>query len=334
MTQGGDGPRNVLDEADGIRLRRFEAADEAAYVRLQRESPDTGDVAVSAEYPGVGVTQEFADIGHPFDVVVAETDGRLVGAGAVNHVPVRHGGEVRSGAHLMGLVVHPDYRRQGIATRLARARVELARERDDDPLVFTSIQPGNVGSLAVAESWGGTRAGRIERVPLPVTERTPTDAYEVRDARAEDADAFVAGANRFYDEYDFAEPATAERVTAPQGANRPVVAVHGGEVVAGATPFEMFRSLHLRIRDPSEGERVLKLVSVTDLWHDPDHPEAANALLDWLRTDYRSRATNLSVGADAESPLWDALSLPETEPMEMELMASEGRIGRFCGVFN
>ncbi len=76
----------------------------------------------------------------------------LVGAGFVDFGHCNFEGELRDYASLSGVVVHPHFRRRGIASRLAQWRVEYAREHiGDGGVILTSIQEENTGSFAVAK---------------------------------------------------------------------------------------------------------------------------------------------------------------------------------------
>jgi [ribosomal protein S5]-alanine N-acetyltransferase len=87
-------------------------------------------------------------------VVLTEADGtrRIIGSVGF-HSPPEPDGRVE-----IGYRVEPPYRRQGIATEIARAMFDWAHEQGIDRF-RAAVQPGNVGSLAVIDSFGFRRVG-------------------------------------------------------------------------------------------------------------------------------------------------------------------------------
>ncbi len=57
-----------------------------------------------------------------------------------------------SGYYLMGLVVHPDHRRRGVAAALTKARLDWISERADDAWYFANA--GNAASIALHAPFG------------------------------------------------------------------------------------------------------------------------------------------------------------------------------------
>ncbi|HFQ95389.1 MAG TPA: GNAT family N-acetyltransferase, partial [Anaerolineae bacterium] len=136
--------------AHPITLRPLTPDDGPAFARLLLASPDTGRIHLTPHYvvdpcEAIRASQEDDFLG-----VVAETPGfdGLVGAGLVRFGRAQIEGEVRPYAFLNPLIVHPDHRRQGIATALVRWRVQAARDRfGDAAVIWALIQRGNVGSV-------------------------------------------------------------------------------------------------------------------------------------------------------------------------------------------
>src|SRR6187549_2338320 len=134
--------------ADNIVVRRLEPTDGPAIDRLGRETPDTGAVAFYSEFHHDAYETLMAL--HPGSVgVVAEApDRRLVGMGLVAFGECQFEGEIRPSAYLNSLGVHPDYRRRGIASRIAAWRVNEANDRfkadGREGVIFAAIQGGNL----------------------------------------------------------------------------------------------------------------------------------------------------------------------------------------------
>jgi GNAT superfamily N-acetyltransferase len=57
----------------------------------------------------------------PATIIVAEINGRIIGHHATIPVPIKIGDQATRGSHGIGLMVHPDYRRQGLFIAMANA---------------------------------------------------------------------------------------------------------------------------------------------------------------------------------------------------------------------
>lgn len=126
-----------------------------------------------------GVEREFAGLaaGNPWNLFVAEVDGGIVGFGRVREVAHREG--VPGGWYLMGVIVHPAYRRRGIGTALTRARLRWIRARSRAAYYFANRENRasidlheRVGFAAVADEFEYERAnfnhgdGSLYRIDL------------------------------------------------------------------------------------------------------------------------------------------------------------------------
>jgi len=87
-------------------------------------------------------------------VVLTEADGtrRIIGSVGF-HSPPEPDGRVE-----IGYRVEPPYRRQGVATEVARAMFDWAHEQGVDRF-RAAVQPGNVGSLAIIDGFGFRQVG-------------------------------------------------------------------------------------------------------------------------------------------------------------------------------
>ena len=133
-----------------LTLRPMTPDDGPAFSRLLLAAPDTGRITFTLHYLGDPWESLRARQGDDFLGVVAEIPGHeeLVGAGLIRFGRMQLEGRIYPFAYLNTLVVHPDFRRQGIATALVRWRVGAARERlGEDAVIWAHIQQGNVGSV-------------------------------------------------------------------------------------------------------------------------------------------------------------------------------------------
>ena len=328
--------------ADSIVVRRLEPTDGPAIDRLGRETPDTGAVAFYSEFHHDAYETLMAL--HPGSVgVVAEApDQRLVGMGLVAFGECQFEGEIRPSAYLNSLGVHPDYRRRGIASRIAAWRVNEANDRfkadGREGVIFAAIQGGNLGSVKTAGSWsteviegrtGGAVVGVRRKPPSPV------GGVEVRAARRDELDRIADEQNRFFSEYNLYPPETAASLDAWQSQlffgqrlRECLVAVDAsGQIVAGLGVTEegplitghvvrlptalRIANVFLRVLPPDGTTRRLK---VDRFWFAPGELTAARYLWESSRWLLRERGTMLMTFFDVSSPIREAIVLPRFMP--------------------
>ena len=95
------------------------------------------------------------DIGHADRaLIVAECAGEVIGYGrAMRFVPDADAPAdiAPSGYYLMGLIVHPHYRRRGIAAALTQARLDWISDQADEAWYFANAR--NAASIALHASF-------------------------------------------------------------------------------------------------------------------------------------------------------------------------------------
>ena len=134
-------------EVTGYTLRAARDGDGPAITELALATADTGAVRVAPHYLHDPLETTRALQPEAEWVLAQAEDGSIVGAGIVAFADVEIEGKVYRGAHLSGLMVHPDHRRRGIAKALTEWRLERA---GPDAVVVAAIQSGNKGSFANA----------------------------------------------------------------------------------------------------------------------------------------------------------------------------------------
>lgn len=309
--------------------------DGPAIRQLNELSPDTG--ALSVVYRSLFDPFEVSAALHPDSVgVVAENprNGSLAGMAFARLGEGRFGGRTRPLARPFGLVVHPEHRRQGLATTLYLKLVDQARGlQGPDAVILAVIQDDNEASLRAAKTWATQIVeGRVSHLFARTTNRPPRpeQGITVREATEGDWEAVADGSNRFHAGHELAPTLTAETersfharkpfgfplqtcLLAVNSRNEAVAGlsvVFEGLVVTGlypALPLPM-KVLNTFLRfAPSGG--VLKRLTVRDLWFQPGAEAACLHLWKSAAWVLRDKGNRLMISIDPKGPL--AAVLPQ-----------------------
>ena len=323
-------------------IRLATADDGDALGTLFENSPDEGAISFVPRFE-LDPYVAYAGLRPETTGFVAEgPDDRLAGVGFVSLTEARFGGEVRPAALLNALAVHPDFRGRGLAKRLCRRRIAFARERlGEDAVVFANIQAGNEPSRAVASSWADAFAYDFRMYPAEPRSSAPDPgSYEVREAAPGEYGEVAEGSNAFYADAEVYRPYDAEGLArrladSPLEApiHRYVVAVSGGEVVAGAFVSAVHRVMRLVVDSVAPaleaGElpsaipesRALRMTMVADCWHAPGHGAGARALWETARAE--SGGNRVMLNYDPDGPVGEALAVePGEGAMELSVAVS------------
>ena len=111
---------------------------------------------------------------HP--LIVAETEGTVAGYASLS--PYREKEAYRSTVEL-SIYIHPDFRRQGVASGLMQAILELARQDQGTHMVVSVITSGNAASARLHEKFGFTFCGTIRQVGMKFGRYQDIDNYEL-----------------------------------------------------------------------------------------------------------------------------------------------------------
>jgi GNAT superfamily N-acetyltransferase len=333
-------------DSTDVALRPLAPADGPAIAELFAQTPDAGQISFTTRFKVDAYTALTAL--HPDTTGVAAVlpaTGQLVGMAMIDWSQRQVEGSVRPCALLNTLKVHPDYRRRGIARRLAEWRIAATRERfGDDVVLLADIQKGNVASERAAQHWSSQFIGQPHTVLMGMRRSPPRlpRGISVRPARPEEFGAIAEQQNRFYQNYNLYAPQTADSFAAwldhtPLHApiHHLVVAVDAaGTLLAGAGISERARLLALHVgRLPAAMKLVVRAmgllppsgvvdeVLVDQLWFAPGHLAAAQALWAWLRWDLRERGSVLRTAYDPRGPVADVLRLPVWQPRAQSAFA-------------
>jgi len=291
---------------------------------LARESPDTGLVPFASEFI---VPPDEADraLGTDAATYIARIDGAMAGTAKVTYGEIQYEGAVRGGALLGDLMVHPRFRRRGVATRLALHRIAAAEERlGADAVLLADIQRGNQGSLRNAAKWQTAASRPFVAVTVPTSPGAPTPrgSFRVREAEPGDLEEIARGIAECYGDANFHRPQQAEDLAAWLGRGedplrRYLVALDAsGAIAAGLGLTHLHRCLALRIGPLPLFARLMNLVArelppdgmiraaeVDLLFHRPGRAAAAIELWQAAGGRWAADANALMLCFDPAGPL-------------------------------
>ena len=322
-------------------LRQLNPQDGQALRRLMDDSPDTGRISVAVHFE-IDAFEAIRALAGDVVGVVAETpdlDG-IVGACLARFGRLQFEGHMRPYALLHSLVVHPSFRRRGIASELLRWLVNHSRHRlGDEGVIWALIQQGNVGSeRTIGKYLKQFISDRILVVPTKTRTNPPgpTSRFAVRPIQPDEFGQVADQLNSFYREFNFYEPEAADSL-ASWCASTPfddpfrhylVVTDSKGTIQAGAGVSECYRMRTLHVRHMPSALRVLntflrfvpsdgvtKELLLSKIWFAPGHTQAAKHLWETIRWKWREKASLLVVWVDKRNPVLTVLNTRPWTPM-------------------
>src|SRR5829696_3445898 len=327
-----------------FRLREMEPTDGPAIDALMRHEAQTTSMGMTTLYRHDIYRALLAQ--HPaLFGVVAESPGMdgLVGVATAFLAEVTIGGRIYPSAHLENLKVRHDVRRHGLGGRLAAWRIDEAHRRfGGEGVVAAGIESSNSASLATARRWATQTLGPVRIVIGRTTSKRATSrGIEVRPVAADDVEALVDQLNLFYATYDMFPPQTATAFTAalePTSIGEPIrayrVAVaRDGTLLAGMGITERFKLMtdHInsvplpiailgRLTGLLPRDRLIRSIEVALAWHTPGRVDAARAVWDSIRFEWRDRANFIGGIADPRGSLIDAFHVGVSIAPRLELV--------------
>lgn len=111
---------------------------------------------------------------HP--LIVAEEDGKAVGYASLSSYRPK---EAYKTTVELSIYVDKDYRRKGIAGKLASNIIEIARDRDDVHTVISVITGGNEASCLLHEHLGFLHCGTMKEVGTKFGKKLDIHNYQI-----------------------------------------------------------------------------------------------------------------------------------------------------------
>jgi len=318
-----------------ISLRQLTTTDGDAYASLMAASPDTGRISASQHFE-IDAYQALAAMHGNFAGVVVEHSRfrGLVGGGLVTFGKCQFEGGIRSYALLNTLVVHPSFRRRGIASQLARWRLNFAEQKvGSDGVIWAIIQQGNIGSESTARKWQRQLLhDRLLLIPLRPRKTSPrlVHDYRIGPVPSDKFKSVSEQLNGFYQSFNMFT-ARSETELAAWCARTPfeepfrhflIVRNDHDDIVAGLVVTETYRlrSLHIvksplvarlanRLFHIVPSDYIVREIGLSHIWFAPGQQKAARYLLDTIRWEWRNKASSFMVWIDELSPCMGILDL-------------------------
>lgn len=331
-------------------LRQLGLQDGQAYAAVLAASPDTGSIGTAVRFE-IDPYKALMSLHGDTVGVVAETPeyNGFVGSGLIRFGECQWEGEVRPSALLNTLVVHPDYRRRGVASQLARWREEAAHKRfGESGVIWAIIQRNNTGSERTAQKWASQFLGsRLAVIPLRMRSSPPrrSEHLIVRAAQPNELGIVAEQLNRYYRDYNLYHPETQASLSTwlnETPFSTPfrhywIVTNQTGQLLGGMAlaencrlritlitsmpaPLRLLNKLFRVI--PINGE--LKEIALSRIWYAHDQLNSARHLMETLRWEWREKGTSLVLCGDVRSDLMRLPSALDRMAKEITSIAVRG----------
>lgn len=311
-----------------IAIREAITEDSPALIDLERLSPEVGRAAVRMDMR----VDHFALAARYPDsrgyVAVARDNSTIIGTIFSSTSPTQINGRVVPATYLFSLRVHPEHRRQGIATSLIDYACERASVEAGARTFWAAIIEGNDASLRTFERADFARlrdlSAKVIFGGLALPRRLPK--LSTRSASLKDLPALADAFNRYYSGHNFWRPKAPERLRAElelpfHSLNDVVIAFKEDEtVLAAASAMVMNRLARLQLVGlgflPERANRLVAPLSrlspistilIRNCVFPPDRPDIGAALIQALHRRYFPSSWTAIATADSLDPAWRAL---------------------------
>lgn len=319
---------------DEFSFRLLGQNDGPLIAELIEQSPDTGLINFTPHYRIDAIQSFKLDQGEYFGIV-AQLSGAVKFAGVclARVHQAQYNGSIKSNSYINSLVVHPTFRRKGIASELVRRIVDYSYEKlGKDCVIWAVIQDGNIGSERTIQKILRDKLQRnLMMLSFKPLTRPPrfNENYRVRPIEEEDYPLVIEGMNQFFRSWNFYPPVSdnslSEWINQTPFVDRfrhyYIVEDASGKILSGASISDDYRlreihiegmPIYLRILNallryvPSDG--VMKNVVVSKYWYLPSYEEAAKCLWATIRWEWRNKASSLVIPIDSHSPILDVIN--------------------------
>lgn len=332
--------------ASRITLRPFGEQDGRALADLSATSADGGALSFTAVYQVEPFQALKAIHGDPAGVIACAPDrDGLVGVSLMRFGRCQYESAERPYALINTLMVHPDFRRQGIAGQMTAWQVHFIRENyGPDAVILANIQQGNTASHKTFLHYCPQRLEPFIYLPLKAlgAPPRPLEGYTVRPAEVSEFGEIAAELNALYHEYNLFPHQTAQHLAvwcAESPLETPihhylVVTDAHGRIQAGLAVTEEYRLRTIRLVQmpdplrllnhfmqivPADG--LLRELYLDRIWFNPGFEPAARFLIDTVRWEWRDRATNVGFFFDPRGALRRILPMqPWTPSTKMSIV--------------
>ncbi|WP_406660324.1 GNAT family N-acetyltransferase [Methanolobus sp. ZRKC3] len=177
-----------------IVLRPFAEEDNAALLEIEKLCPQGNDKIAEAMDKSPDITARYR-LYDNWEIFVAEEENRV--AGWIGWT-VKQNADGKKYAYLAEVIIHPDFRRRGIATELMN-KAETELKRKGVSYTYCYVFEANDASNAMVVKNGYQRVGEVQVQAIPVyKERKLAPQFSIRPAGRDDIQDIVDLINGYY----------------------------------------------------------------------------------------------------------------------------------------
>ncbi|MCP4440091.1 MAG: GNAT family N-acetyltransferase [Aureispira sp.] len=288
-----------------------------------------------------------------FSVVAESTNHKgIIGSGTIWNGALNIGSENLPYGFLNTLLVHPSYRKNGIAKEIANWRInQFEKKFGKEGVVYASIQKGNKGSENTASKWcTHFYPNRITLLPIKPRYRSVpfNSSFTVESICSEDIEEVVEQLNIFHKDYELYIPHSSKSFRNWLSKDLNGAPLHhywlvkdkSGNILGGIGFIEDYRMRVIEILKmpfsmkifnsvlkviPSN--KILRQSKLSFCWFKPNQQKAAKYLLENIRYHWRNETDNILCYFDTKSPWVKILGASPFMPSTISSIALKSPIG-------